>query len=89
MAIRSRRRRPARAKQPKLLQFTVHGDGPFPLDMLRYDVAKAATPADQDKMITDTTDPACFVERYITLVGKRCTIERWKSYGWLVTEQKP
>lgn len=77
--------------------YTVTGRWPLPLDMLRYDEAKPATPHDA-ALVTSFSNPdrsPCEVagaqerEVTITLVSGRqpfflatSCAERWRSYGW-------
>lgn len=70
-------------------QFTVRGSWPFPLDMLRYDQCRAATPDDQtliDRLSAENaTDKEDFKPVDINLAGPvKPTIARWESFMWRV-----
>ncbi len=70
----------------KVINFVVTGKGPFPLDMLRYD---RCWPMTQDDVLhTPWTRNHGMEEREINLNGicAHPTIERWKSFGWVVTQ---
>jgi hypothetical protein len=60
--------------------FTVQGEGTFPLDMLRYDVAWAVTGIEGHAQRTVICG---------TLAGNGTvpTAERWASFGWIVTRK--
>lgn len=60
------------------IEFTVEGSGPFPIDMLRYDLCWPAKEAHSyHLLITD--------DRRIVLKGlKLPTTRRWESFGWRV-----
>lgn len=77
----------------KTITYTVTGRWPFPLDMLRYDGAVAASPSDQAKIellstehMTDEAHAAGIVT--IDLVTERgeyhlmLSADRWTSFGW-------
>lgn len=75
-------------------QYTVVGSWPFPLDMLRHDQSRAATPVDQAKIDRlsgeSAPDLAALDEKVeITLVAESsglrfCNAARWESFGWQV-----
>lgn len=69
---------------------TVSGVGEFPLDMLRYD---CAYPADTEtaNAIAASLDPATAftTRREFRLIGQMRfgpTIDRWKSFGFIVED---
>lgn len=69
----------------KLSEFTVEGNGDFPLDMLRYDQCWPKSES------TDSINVAArryTSKRQVTLVSiKRLpTIARWESFGWKVVK---
>lgn len=71
------------------LAYTVRGHWPFPLDMLRHDVSRAASDADQaliDALSGETApDRDAFQDVEINLVGSwRPNTARWESFGWSV-----
>ncbi|RWB29624.1 MAG: hypothetical protein EOQ41_16060 [Mesorhizobium sp.] len=77
------------------LVYTVTGSWPFPLDMLRYDRSRAATPEDQSKIDAPSSDYAANREAIrdevsITLVMQQMhkfaapATARWESFGWKV-----
>lgn len=55
----------------------VTGRGPFPVDMLRHDMAWPATSEDAIKLLD-------IGPRTITLCGLNQTPARWSSFGWKV-----
>ncbi len=85
------------ARQPKRFEvrYTVRGYGAFPTDMLRYDRSEAATPEDVEWMKgreerelmlkTWVEDPKSHVRRLIREGRVPCK-DRWRSFGWEVTE---
>lgn len=69
--------------------YTVRGSWPFPLDMLRFDDARAASDEDQafiDRLSQDhATDREDFRPVNIRLVAPRKPgTDRWESFGWTV-----
>jgi hypothetical protein len=68
-----------------MTRFTVEGNYPFPLDMLRYD---SCWPADTNSAL-NIAKPDVH-DRTITLLtwGVGITPERWASFGWTVTSQE-
>lgn len=69
--------------------YEVKGYWPFPLDMLRHDGSRAATPKDQamiDRLSGDhAPDRAAFKDVSITLTGpNKPNTARWESFGWQV-----
>lgn len=72
-----------------LYEFTVVGNGSFPVDMLRYDQcwpAKEAT--DSVALATSLMRVNSYKDdqrRNVTLIGLRAPTEgRWQSFGWKV-----
>ena len=71
-----------------LFTFTVEGSGKFPTDMLRYD---ACWPVHEDEARRLAEGPD---DRELRTVKLKCaavnghgpTVERWRSFGWVVTE---
>ena len=81
-----------------LKYYAVTGRGFFPTDMLRYDSASAMNETEQEKINARTYDDSephheqwekCRDLTTICLMsdqrGAPC-IERWASFGWIVTE---
>ncbi len=73
--------------------YTVRGSWPLVADLLRYDDARAATPADQKLLNRMTAEEAPDLEAFspveINLVGpRRPTYGRWASRLWTVTAEK-
>lgn len=71
------------------ISYVVEGHWPFPLDMLRHDGSRAATPADQDAIdvlsATHALDKGVFKDVQINLVGpSKPNVERWMSFSWKV-----
>ncbi len=83
-------------KRNELVEFTVRGKFPFPLDMLRHDVCWPKSSDDVvriDESLRQYEIPSS--DRAgpwdITLQSKGTgvpTTGRWKSFGWEVTEFK-
>jgi hypothetical protein len=76
--------------QDRDLHFTVKGRGEFPVDMLRYDEAKPATPGDQ-ALVSSHTDPYTDSSEEITVnlvisgaEFRTPSADRWKTFGWEV-----
>lgn len=74
---------------PKEFAYTVRGCWPFPLDMLRHDQSRAATPEDQGKIDRYSAEHApdrdAFEPVEIDLVGPcRPNAARWESFAWTV-----
>lgn len=73
----------------KETSYKVIGSRHFPFDMLRYDQAcpadgRSAEELGQCNMCEITQMGKPLGERTITLNAKRCTPERWASFGWHV-----
>ncbi|WP_309084134.1 hypothetical protein [Chelativorans sp.] len=69
--------------------YTVRGAWPFPLDMLRHDGSRAASPEDQSKIDRYAADHApdrsVFEPVEISLVGPhKPNTARWESFTWSV-----
>jgi len=64
----------------------VEGKGPFPTDMLRYDMCWPSTTDDAitiDSLCSGDTPPSCLVQ--VELRGARgYSPARWESFGWKV-----
>jgi hypothetical protein len=58
--------------------YEVEGFGTFPFDMLRYDEAKFATPADEARAGEYRK------RRVVMLYGREPTVGRWESFTWKV-----
>lgn len=81
----------------RITEYVVVGDGPFPLDMLRYDVSY---PADTDSAMAILSEagfgmrPLKSEPRRVTLrhrdvyAGWMPTDGRWSSFGWHVDHTK-
>jgi hypothetical protein len=72
-------------------EFTVTGHGSLPLDMLRYDRATPLTQEDvkENSYVLDT--PAQirlirFTQGKGNNYGDMPTVDRWKSFGWTVSD---
>ena len=65
-----------------LFTYTVSGRGRFPDDMLRYDVAMAFGVTEVD--ISAVKLSFWNETREVKIIGKGCTPERWRSFGWSV-----
>ena len=74
----------------RVTRFPVSGSGPFPYDMLRYDLCYPDGSDDASQLAPHNVE-----QRQITLVRSAGTslpaIDRWASFGWVVTniEQLP
>ncbi len=80
-----------KATRVHLFKFTVEGSGKFPTDMLRYD---ACWPVHEGEARRLAEGPDDRERRTVTL--KRAavndqgpTVERWRSFGWTVTNVEP
>jgi hypothetical protein len=75
----------------KVWVFTVEGNGQFPFDMLRYDACYPAKSADVIAVHpSGRRDGKIMETRQATLksLSGPPTVDRWKSYGWIVTEER-
>jgi len=86
-----------RNRQTREVAYRVRGFWPFPVDMLRYDEARAATPADQeliDKLSVETPDKLTLTRtaHEINLICPRTVLNpseaRWRSFCWRVVAQE-
>ena len=68
---------------PRVWTFTVAGEGPFPFDMLRYDICYPKRETDSAEIERTTRrERRTF---HVTLVSSKApTEERWGSFGWAV-----
>lgn len=66
----------------ELVDFTVQGTGPFPLDMLRFDECWPV--ADEDVRALEGLHFQLAIIRMRSHRGP--TTGRWNSFGWRVTE---
>jgi hypothetical protein len=67
------------------IEFTVTGSGPFPTDMLRYDLCWPASEKDSTAIDGRYFGETALPHRSINLKGlKTPTIARWRSFGWTV-----
>lgn len=67
-------------------RYRVSGTGTFPIDMLRYD---RAYPANSEAVSAMAAGPwgETSVRRTVDLISHhRPTIDRWRSFGWLVED---
>lgn len=75
----------------KIVDFTVRGTGPFPVDMLRFDECWPVEIHDVAE-ITRTIDAGSAKTAIIRLRGRqttsitRPTVGRWDSFGWRVVK---
>lgn len=73
-------------------EYTVEGLGDFPLDMLRHDRAYPADTESVEAMFGGLVWAAVKRKRTRSTVRVRLrsdqppTVERWRSFGWTVTE---
>ena len=82
-----------KADRVYFVEFTVEGDRPFPVDMLRYDHCYPAHEADSAE-ITNSHRPATIKPkmRKVNLRqwrferGRLPQIGRWESFGWRVID---
>ena len=77
-----------KATKVYLFRFTVEGSGWFPTDMLRYD---SCWPEVEPEARSIGRGPEDQGKRTITLKrasinGSGPTVERWRSFGWTVTD---
>lgn len=79
----------------QILEYTVTGSGPFPIDMLRYDSAWPKSEMDSHLVSMTRDNEGYFRPRTVTLETwnspdrapiARVTPERWESFGWKVNE---
>ena len=71
----------------KLVEFTVEGTAPFPIDMLRYDSAFPATESDSaliDRHQYDGSKVQVKLQSYGFGVP---TIGRWESFLWKIIKK--
>lgn len=69
----------------KFYRYTVEGSGIFPFDMLRYDGAWPARSEDASRLVTSKGHAEG--SRSIEVCSHYSpTVDRWKSFGWLVVE---
>lgn len=67
---------------PRTYTFHVLGRGPFPIDMLRYDMCRPKSESDSATIVRSFL-PRDGQERRVTLVGPKAPTEfRWGSFGW-------
>lgn len=73
--------------------FVVRGRGEFPIDMLRYDSAVPLNGSDVTSVATDWAPGAArnvTLRRFYPAGGVAApTVERWRSFGWVVVEVHP
>ncbi len=68
---------------------TVEGEGPFPIDMLRYDNCTPATEVDARKISRslglDAWEKPMQVNLYrFSIEGQRATAARWEGFAWTI-----
>ena len=69
---------------PRTYTFTVKGSGPFPIDMLRYDLCYPKSEQDSYRL-EKTFQPRDRSDHVVRLVSAKAPTEaRWGSFGWLV-----
>jgi hypothetical protein len=76
------------AGQTKLFEHTVVGDRPFPIDMLRYDLAFPATETASSSIASTFGREGRRVVRSIRIKSpkRELTTGRWESFGWEVRD---
>lgn len=74
-------------------EFYVTGHGEFPVDMLRYDQAYPHSSQDAMAMGINTSDLGEILEtrtiRMVSLNSAGPTVDRWRSFGWLCSTERP
>lgn len=69
----------------RVYHFIVTGNGPFPLDMLRYDAAWPRTTDDALVIARTFKDRGPEVATVVSLTSHTpATVGRWHSFGWKV-----
>lgn len=74
-------------KKPPGARFVVAGQGPFPVDMLRYDSAFPDHETDAGKIertFRNRGGAERIALRLVTDSPNAPTAERWRSFGWTV-----
>lgn len=77
-------------RKPDWIDFVVEGNGPFPIDMLRYDACYPASVDDAEKIVThlEFHAPYRVTLRHVISKGEnplaKPTRGRWASFGWAV-----
>lgn len=71
----------------KYLKITVEGKGYFPADMLRYDQCYPADGRSAQTITSTSVSPATV--HLICTKEDGPTPDRWRSFGWVVTEPSP
>lgn len=75
-------------KKERVYEYHVTGFWPFPLDMLRRDQARGATPGDQEKIewLSKDEKPEGIIGQVTIQLHGACqpTRKRWQSFGWEV-----
>lgn len=73
--------------------YWVTGTGDFPYDMLRYDAAWPSAPDDAQKLGWSYADPNAPRDQHRRSVMLRSnsepTIDRWASFTWSVSRDRP
>lgn len=76
-----------------LIHFTVEGTGPFPFDMLRYDVCwplRQEDTAAMERLFRPSSKGGRPVRGPVRITlatnGHPPTVARWKSFGWKVID---
>lgn len=70
----------------KQTRFIVAGAGEFPFDMLRYDSCFPHDQTDAWQIRHEEQREVTLIHRHIDSRKWRPTIERWRSFGWVVIE---
>lgn len=69
----------------QLTEFEVNGRGPFPVDMLRYDMCWPKSGDDAAKLVSSDEDRASRGVRTVRMLAiRKPTCGRWASFGWTV-----
>jgi len=83
--IRDRRRVGERVALPT--RYKVQGALPFPVDMLRYDAAWPASEQDSLRIEATLRHGCADVEGPVVVdvyARRPLTVDRWRSFGWLI-----
>ncbi len=71
------------------VRYKVQGSGPFPIDMLRFDVSAPDQSTDSDAIFHSITNLGTDGDITVTLTryaetGWKPWADRWESFGWRV-----
>ena len=68
-------------------RYKVSGSGYFPIDMLRYDCAYPASSEAVSAMGSESRGERTVQRRTVELCSHHLpTIDRWRSFGWIVED---